>query len=187
MIPAPPDSPDAVPTGGFEALSRDQLHLARILATQCLCQFDVQGDTFADQLGPFVDSALAARRAQGQRHATPPVAALAEAMACGAWRVRPAADDRINAAATDWTVERMALVDRNILRLGVYELLERPATPPKVVIDQAVELAHAFGDGQSPAFVNGVLDAVWRALRRETGGDACDGGPATLSGDGLGG
>jgi N utilization substance protein B len=68
-------------------------------------------------------------------------------------------------SAEHWRVDRLAVVDRNILRLGVYELMEG-AVPPKVVIDQALWLAHRFGGPQSPAFINGVLDAVARTLGR---------------------
>jgi N utilization substance protein B len=53
-------------------------------------------------------------------------------------------------------------VDRNILRLGMHELFEHPETPPQVVINEAIELARHFGDADSPAFVNGVLDAIRR-------------------------
>lgn len=66
--------------------------------------------------------------------------------------------------ATNWRIERIAVVDRAILRLGVYELLATPETPPAVVIDEAVELARTFSADQAVAFVNGVLDAVHRGL-----------------------
>ena len=58
----------------------------------------------------------------------------------------------------------MTPVDRNVLRLGLYELLEHPETPPQVVINEAIELARRFGDADSPAFVNGVLDAIRRSV-----------------------
>jgi N utilization substance protein B len=76
-----------------------------------------------------------------------------------------ALDRAYAASAEHWRVDRLAVVDRNILRLGVYELMEG-AVPPKVVIDQALWLAHRFGGPQSPAFINGVLDAVARTLGR---------------------
>ena len=69
--------------------------------------------------------------------------------------------------ATHWRLERMAAVDRNILRLAAYETLYTD-TPGAVVIDEAVNLARRFGSDESPAFVNGVLDA----LAREVRGDA---------------
>jgi N utilization substance protein B len=73
--------------------------------------------------------------------------------------------------ASHWRVSRMAAVDRNVLRLGAYELLRTDAPAP-VVIDQAVELARRFGGERSPAFVNGVLDAIAGACRRPRGEDA---------------
>ena len=69
-------------------------------------------------------------------------------------------DRRLTAAADNWRLQRMALVDRNVLRLGGYELLFTPETPAAVVLDEAVELARRFGAAGSPAFVNGVLDRL---------------------------
>jgi N utilization substance protein B len=66
--------------------------------------------------------------------------------------------------ATNWRLSRMATVDRNILRIGAYELTHS-GTPTQVVLDEAIELARRFGDDPSPAFVNGVLDAVAAAVR----------------------
>ena len=68
-------------------------------------------------------------------------------------------------AATHWRLDRIAPVDRTILRLGAYELLAEPGTPAAVVLDEAVELAKRFGEADSPAFVNGVLDAIRRRTR----------------------
>ncbi len=65
--------------------------------------------------------------------------------------------------ATNWTVERMSMVDRNILRLAVFELMFGNETPPKVVINEAVELAKRFGAADSGKFVNGVLDSIHKS------------------------
>ena len=62
--------------------------------------------------------------------------------------------------ATNWALDRMAIVDRNVLRLGVFELFFDEETPPKVVINEAVELAKRFGTADSSKFVNGVLDSI---------------------------
>jgi len=72
-------------------------------------------------------------------------------------------DALIAAHATNWRLSRMAAVDRNILRIGAYELVHTD-TPRQVILDEAVELARRFGDDPSPAFVNGVLDAVGRSI-----------------------
>jgi N utilization substance protein B len=85
-------------------------------------------------------------------------------------------DPLITQHATNWRIERMAVVDRVILRLGVYELLVTD-TPPVVVIDEAVELARTFSADQAVAFVNGVLDAVHRGLTAAPD-RAADGAPA---------
>jgi N utilization substance protein B len=69
-------------------------------------------------------------------------------------------DARLSAAAENWRLPRMAAVDRNVLRLGAYELLHNPETPPAVALDEAIELARRYGSADSPAFVNGVLDRL---------------------------
>lgn len=69
-------------------------------------------------------------------------------------------DSRITNASSNWRVERMTRVDRNVLRLGVYELLHRMDVPRAVALDEAVELAKRFGSEESGSFVNGVLDQV---------------------------
>ena len=72
----------------------------------------------------------------------------------------PAVDQRISEAAQNWRLPRMAVVDRNVLRLGAYELLFVPETPPGVVLNEAIELARRYGAAGSPSFVNGVLDRI---------------------------
>jgi N utilization substance protein B len=74
--------------------------------------------------------------------------------------------DRLAAEAADnWRIDRIAAVERNILRIGIHELL-LGAVPAKVAIDEAVQLAHWFGGAKAPAFVNGVLDRVAHSLGR---------------------
>jgi N utilization substance protein B len=90
-------------------------------------------------------------------------------MADGAWGQREATDQWVERLAPQWPPRRQPPVDRSILRLGVWEMTNTD-TPPKVVIDEAVELAKEFSTENSPAFVNGVLDAVLRERRALTGG-----------------
>lgn len=90
--------------------------------------------------------------------------AFAKQLVAGVSAHRDALDVRISEHAKNWRLSRMAAVDRNVLRLAVYEL-EHCDTPASVILDEAVELARRFGDDPSPAFVNGVLDAVARSLR----------------------
>lgn len=76
-------------------------------------------------------------------------------------------DELIDAAAENWRVERIALVDRCVLSVAAYELLAERQTPVSVVIDEAVEIARRFGEAGSAAFVNGVLDRIARLARPE--------------------
>jgi N utilization substance protein B len=69
-------------------------------------------------------------------------------------------DRRLSAAAENWRLPRMTPVDRNVLRLGAFELLCAPETPPRVALDEAIELARRYGSADSPGFVNGVLDKL---------------------------
>ncbi|MFF3290202.1 transcription antitermination factor NusB [Streptomyces sp. NPDC003023] len=112
----------------------------------------------ADQRGVSVQSVLA----DWVRHARtderqPPVAEytmdLVEGYAEHAARI----DELIATYAVGWTLDRMPVVDRNILRLGAYELVWKDETPDAVVIDEAVQLAKEFSTDDSPAFVNGLL------------------------------
>jgi len=90
--------------------------------------------------------------------------AFAKELVCGVAERRAALDGAIGGVARNWRVERMAVVDRNILRLGCYEL-SATDTPTAVVLDEAVKMARRFADDASPRFVNGVLDALARELR----------------------
>ena len=72
----------------------------------------------------------------------------------------PEIDGLIAKHADNWDMKRMAVIDRNILRLGVFELLHLDDVPPKVCINEAIELAKRFGDAESGKFINGILDAI---------------------------
>lgn len=76
-------------------------------------------------------------------------------------------DTLIRQYSEHWRLERMAAVDRNLLRLALYELLYRPDIPTKVVINEAVELAKRYGSDESGAFVNGILDRIRQTVGRE--------------------
>ena len=91
--------------------------------------------------------------------------AFAKQLVCGVIAERDAIDAALARVSRHWRLPRMAAVDRNVLRLGAYEILRTDA-PAAVAIDQAVELARRFGAEGSPGFVNGVLDAVAREAGR---------------------
>lgn len=75
-------------------------------------------------------------------------------------------DEVISASAENWRIERMAVVDRNVLRMAVFEMLYQGATPAAVVIDEAIEVSKKFGSEASGTFINGILDAVRRRLEQ---------------------
>jgi N utilization substance protein B len=78
-------------------------------------------------------------------------------------------DDIVRPVAPEWPIEQIARIDRIVLRIGVYELLHEPDVPPKVAINEAVELAKAFGGENSSKFVNGVLGTVLRSQEAKSG------------------
>ncbi|MGH7475017.1 MAG: transcription antitermination factor NusB [Longimicrobiales bacterium] len=81
-------------------------------------------------------------------------------------------DLTVQSALTNWRLERLAVIDRNVLRLGAAEILFIPDVPPRVTIQEAIHLAEKYGTPESPRFVNGVLDALMRRARSEQGGSA---------------
>jgi N utilization substance protein B len=129
---------------------------AREVALQFLYQLDQTG---ADDPAPYEDDFWA-------RH---PVDADARAFASTLVRGTKAEQAKIDAliaeSAEHWDLERMAVVDRNILRMAVYELLCEPSVPGKVAINEAIEIAKKFGTAESSRFINGVLDRIHRELR----------------------
>ena len=130
-----------------------QRRRAREHALQMLFQIDVTGASPGEVFQEFWrDQAGAAERA------------FAEQLVLGVRRDLPELDRRIGEAAEHWRIERMAVVDRNVLRMALHELLADPETPPAVVLSEAVEVAKKFGGAESGAFVNGVLDAIRRKL-----------------------
>ena len=86
-------------------------------------------------------------------------------LVAGVGRAQPVIDELIARFAIDWAVDRMAAVDRNVLRLAVYELRDRPDTPVGVVISEAVELAKRYSTDESARFVNGILASIASELR----------------------
>jgi len=126
---------------------------AREYALQLLFQLD-QSPHAADD----VDHAC--REFWEGRRATESVGAFADAIVRGAMEHRDAIDRLLSETAHHWKVSRMAVVDRNILRMALYEFLFHPETPPVVVIDEAIEIAKKFGNEESGDFVNGILDAI---------------------------
>ena len=99
------------------------------------------------------------------RSGTPEMKKMAERLARGAQANVERLDEAVTAALTNWRFDRVAGIDRNIMRLAAYELMHERETPASVIIDEAVEMAKRFGEADSPPFVNGVLDAVKTSVR----------------------
>ena len=131
---------------------------ARALALQLLYAWDLAG---APQGAPE-------QTWERMRHLTRPgpwVEERAVGLAKRTVARRAEVDRSIERAAQQWRLERLGVVERNVLRMAILELLEGE-TPPRVALDEAVRLARWFGGPKSPAFVNGVLDRVARDLGR---------------------
>ena len=94
----------------------------------------------------------------------------ADAVVRGVYEHLEAIDKRVTAASQNWRLERMSRVDRNLLRLGTWELMFRTDVPRAVILDEAVELAKSFGTDESSGFVNGVLDRIASDVGRQDEG-----------------
>lgn len=92
---------------------------------------------------------------------------FARRLATGVWESRAELDGVIGEASTNWRVERLAVLDRLVLRLAVREWLTEPSTPPRVVLSEAIELARRYSGDEAARFVNGVLDGAFRRLKAE--------------------
>jgi transcription antitermination protein NusB len=130
---------------------------ARERALQALYQIDVAAEGIDEALAAFWRSFEPVEREVREQ---------AEAMVRGVAEHRRQVDEAIEEASSNWRLDRMARVDRNVLRLAVYELV-RTDVPVKVVINEAIELGKKFGSESSGAFVNGVLDRVAAGLPLE--------------------
>jgi N utilization substance protein B len=133
-------------------------HRVRRLALQGLCALDVQGEKAVELILQFIEESRESEETLKQARHT---------MLCAFAELKEA-DALLVHQAQHWNVARMALVDRNILRLTIWELRTQ-STPKKVVINEAIQLAKEFASAESPRFVNGVLDAVAKRLRGDAG------------------
>jgi len=138
-------------------------HRSRQRALQVLYQWDMTKRPVAEAIRAFYDTLRADQAAEEKVEEETDAEAgrdeFMEELASGASAMAPDIDNRIARKSEHWKLERMPIVDRNILRLGIYEM-SRQDTPAAVVIDEALELARQFSSEESVAFINGVLDAV---------------------------
>ena len=137
-------------------------HRARAAALQALYECEIGGLTPQQAIGVL-------------HHAGPPDVhdpgedehAFVVALVRGAMDNRDGLDERIGDAAKNWRVERMAVLDRLVMRLALQELMAHRDSPPRVVISEAIELARAYSGEEAAKFVNGVLDGAYRRLKEE--------------------
>lgn len=132
---------------------------AREYALQALYAVDVAGQT-----GPHALTSLWQQLVDETEEPLEPVSPdeveFAQALVQGTLAEQADLDPRIEAASTNWRLPRMPSVDRNILRLGAYEIVHRTDIPASVSINEAIELAKKYGGAESRAFVNGILDRI---------------------------
>ena len=154
-------------SGGDSAMNRRSA--ARLAAVQALYQMQLGGATAEEAIAQFTGFKLRPPTADDGDDETSlpaPDPTLFGAIVRGVTDRRVSLDGMIGGAlTTDWTVERLQILVRLILEAGVYELTERPDVPPRVAINEYVNLAHAFFDGAEPGLINGVLDAIAKAYR----------------------
>lgn len=105
---------------------------------------------------------------EAQPDVTARVREFAEGLVQGVVAHRDLIDDAIKARSKNWSLTRMPRVDLNVMRLATYELMFRPDIPKKVSINEAIEIARRFGEKESPAFVNGILDEIEACAKTET-------------------
>ncbi len=134
---------------------------AREAAVQMLYQWEVGRDPILEVMRIFWTHGPSASQAMPEE-----LRAFATSLAGGVAAAVADIDPMITEAAENWRIERMNVMDRLILRLAIYEFLHEPATPAKVVINEALELARTFSTDDSVRFINGILDAVRRTLQR---------------------
>ena len=135
-----------------------QRRKAREVALQVLYELDVLNIAAKEAITLFWNNF----------HATEDSKKFSTLLIEGAWDNREQIDNLIRSCSEHWSLERMSRVDRNILRMAVYELLYCPNIPPKVTLNEAIDLGKMYGSENSGSFINGILDAVYLTLYKET-------------------
>ncbi|MDQ5982765.1 MAG: transcription antitermination protein NusB [Patescibacteria group bacterium] len=139
-------------------------HLGRIVALQTLYEYEFR--VHADDKSASVDDILHRNLERYEQEIED--TEFVDELVKGVLEHQDDLDNQIRPLAPEWPLEQIARIDRNILRLGLYELLYRgQQVPPKVAINEAVELAKAFGSDNSSKFINGVLGTAFRTLVEE--------------------
>jgi len=145
-------------SSALKSHTRDYRRLARQVALQYLHQLTVQKGANLDQLESFLTEFTDDHRARP----------LAREWIEGTWRNLDRIDHLIQKNSHHWDLNRISLVDRTNLRLAVYQLMFCLDIPPKVVINEAIELAKLFSTAQAPAFINGLLDVIRKEIAEQS-------------------
>ena len=140
-------------------------HLGRIVTLQTLYEYDFR--LFCDD--DEVDLEAVTMRNIGRYHDTLEDKDFVVTLVNGVSGMTTALDDMIAPIAPEWPVDQIARIDKIILRIALYELHHHKDVPPKVVINEAVELAKAFGGDNSSKFINGVLGTAYRQISEQNG------------------
>ena len=143
-------------------LAREPRHRGREVAVQMLYQWEVGRSSMAE-----VTETFWLHEQPGSGSLSDENRVFASRLAVGTADAVVSIDPVIAEAAEHWRIERMNVMDRLILRLAVYEFLHEPATPSRVIINEALELARTFSTDDAVRFINGILDAIRRRLERE--------------------
>ena len=135
---------------------------AREIALQLLYQVDIRREELDSIIGDFLENQLC-----DMDESDLSIKEFAATLAKGAIENIKIIDSTISSYAQNWQLERMAVIDRNIMRMACYELLYVDDIPPKVSINEAVDLAKKYGDTESGKFVNGILDKIKKNQAKE--------------------
>ena len=127
---------------------------SRELALKFLYLWDIRGDEVLVEMDSYLM----------QDPVDSEVVAYARELATGVIEHRRELDQRISAAAQNWELKRLAVVDRNILRIAVFELLKKSDVPPRAALNEAIEIGKKYSTANSGAFINGVLDKILTTL-----------------------
>jgi N utilization substance protein B len=137
-------------------------HRAREAAVQMLYQWEIGKQSMFEVMSTYWTTGIASDEPLGED-----LREFATGLTTGVAAKLEEIDPLITHAAEHWRIERMAVMDRIILRLAVYEFLYQPDTPARVIINEALELARTFSTDEAVRFINGILDGVRKARERE--------------------
>jgi N utilization substance protein B len=134
---------------------------------QVLCQLEVSEVSAEEALRLYYDLIEFDPESIAKFNVPPESRPFAEQLVYGVFFNKSEIDDLLTSASEHWRLERMSVVDRNVLRIAVFEMLHCADIPPKVSINEAIEMGKTFGSVESGAFINGVLDHLFAKLRKD--------------------